>query len=656
VTSYQWNPTTDYIEGANVTRLARAHGLAGIDELRVRSVQDTAWYWDAAATDLGLRFRTPYSRVLDLRNGIEHPDWFVDATLNIVDSCLLRWRDEAPDRVAVVHEDEAGQIRELTFDELATEVARAARGLRDLGIGAGDAVAIYLPMVPEAVIACYAVASLGAVLVPLFSGFASTAIASRLDDAKAKAVIVADTTTRRGRALPLLPQVKAALAQCPCVRHVIVVPNGADHPPEYVGAQMVLWPQLVSLDAPLAPREVDAMHPLLLAYTSGTTGRPKGAVHTHAGFLVKTASEVAYSFDIKPRGVFSWVTDMGWIMGPLSVFGTHANGATLLLYEGSPDRPDTNRLWRLVERHGVTMLGVSPTLVRALRSADRDPAPDLSSVHVLGSTGEPWDPESYEWLARDVFGGRVPVINFSGGTEVGGSFLAPYPVEPIRSCSLGGPSLGMDVDVVDDIGRSVRGQVGELVCRQPWPSMTRGIWKDDERYLQAYWSRFPGIWTHGDFAMVDNDGQWFILGRSDDVMNVAGKRLAPAEVESVMITHPRVAEAAAVGVPDPVKGETVWAFWVTRSDDGTEIDDQTADQVGADIAALVGRELGKPFTPSRVWRVAALPKTRSAKIMRRAIRAAALGVDPGDLSGAENPDAVSEIRRVVADHSSPVDA
>lgn len=656
MTSYQWNPTTDYIEGANVTRLARAHGLAGIDELRVRSVQDTAWYWDAAATDLGLRFRTPYSRVLDLRNGIEHPDWFVDATLNIVDSCLLRWRDEAPDRVAVVHEDEAGQIRELTFGQLATEVARAARGLRDLGIGAGDAVAIYLPMVPEAVIACYAVASLGAVLVPLFSGFASTAIASRLEDAKAKAVIVADTTTRRGRALLLLPQVKAALAQCPCVRHVIVVPNGADHPPEYVGAQMVLWPQLVSLDAPLAPREVDAMHPLLLAYTSGTTGRPKGAVHTHAGFLVKTASEVAYSFDIKPRGVFSWVTDMGWIMGPLSVFGTHANGATLLLYEGSPDRPDTNRLWRLVERHGVTMLGVSPTLVRALRSADRDPAPDLSSVHVLGSTGEPWDPESYEWLARDVFGGRVPVINFSGGTEVGGSFLAPYPVEPIRSCSLGGPSLGMDVDVVDDIGRSVRGQVGELVCRQPWPSMTRGIWKDDERYLQAYWSRFPGIWTHGDFAMVDNDGQWFILGRSDDVMNVAGKRLAPAEVESVMITHPRVAEAAAVGVPDPVKGETVWAFWVTRSDDGTEIDDQTADQVGADIAALVGRELGKPFTPSRVWRVAALPKTRSAKIMRRAIRAAALGVDPGDLSGAENPDAVSEIRRVVADHSSPVDA
>jgi acetyl-CoA synthetase len=661
VTSYQWNPSDDYIEQANVTRLARAHGVAGIDDLRARSVADTAWFWDAAAIDLGLQFRTPYSQVLDLHNGIEHSDWFVGATMNIVDSCLLRWREETPDRVAVVHEDEAGRIRELSFSQLANEVARAAEGLRELGIGPGDAVAIYLPMIPEAVVACYAVAALGAILVPLFSGFASAAIASRLADAEATAIIVADVTTRRGRALPLLAQVSAGLARCPSVRHVVVVPNGSENeqagPTEYSGAQMVLWSQLTYRDAPLAPVEVGAMHPLLLAYTSGTTGKPKGAVHTHAGFLVKTASEVAYSFDVKPGGVFCWVTDMGWIMGPLSVFGTHANGATLLLYEGSPDRPDRNRLWRLVERHRITMLGVSPTLVRSLRSAEPSviPTPDLSSVYVLGSTGEPWDPESYEWLARDVFGGRVPVINFSGGTEVGGSFLAPYPVEPIRSCSLGGPSLGMDVDVVDDAGRSVRGQVGELVCRQPWPSMTRGIWNDEQRYLQAYWSRFSGMWTHGDFAMVDTDGQWFILGRSDDVMNVAGKRLAPAEVESVMITHRQVAEAAAIGVPDTVKGEAVWAFWVSRPEEGgtTSIDAQAAEQISVDLAALVGRELGKPFTPSRVWRVTALPKTRSAKVMRRAIRAAALGIDPGDLSGAENPDAVAEIRRLVARSMTP---
>ena len=654
--SYQWNPTADYINGANVTRLARAHGLAGIDELRARSVADPAWFWDAVATDLGLMFRTPYSRVLDLHNGIEHPDWFVGARMNIVDSCLLRWRDASPRAIAVSHEDEAGQVHELTFNDLAAEVARAANGLRELGIGPGDAVATYLPMIPEAVVACYAVAALGAVLVPLFSGFAPTAIASRLVDAHAKAVIVASATTRRGRTIPLLPQINEALAHCPTVQHVIIVPNATVEPPKYVGARMVLWSQLTYRDAQFAPTELDAMHPLLLAYTSGTTGKPKGAVHTHAGFLVKTASEVAYSFDVKPGGVFSWITDMGWIMGPLSVFGTHANGATLLLYEGSPDTPDTARLWRLVQRHRVTMLGVSPTLVRALRSAEVAPMPDLSTVHVLGSTGEPWDPESYDWLARDVFDGRVPVINFSGGTEVGGSFLAPYPVETIRSCSLGGPSLGMDVDVVDDNGTSLRGQVGELVCRQPWPSMTRGIWQDEQRYRQAYWSRFPGIWTHGDFALVDGDGQWFVLGRSDDVMNVAGKRVAPAEVESVMNTHPSVTEAAAVGVPDPVKGEAVWAFWVPRSEDATVTDPAAADEIGGELAALVGRELGKPFAPSRVWRVAALPKTRSAKIMRRAIRAAALGIDPGDLSGAENPDAVEAIRRIVGDSVSPVDA
>jgi acetyl-CoA synthetase len=656
MTDYQWNPTTAYIDGANVTRLARAHGLSGIDELRSRSVADPAWYWDAVVTDLGLSFRSPYSRVLDLRHGIEYPDWFAGATINIVDSCLLRWREKAPERIAVSHEDEAGRIRELTFGDMADAVARAAHGLRELGIGPGDAVAIYLPMIPEAVVACHAVAALGAVLVPLFSGFAATAIASRLADAQAKAVIAADITTRRGRVVRLLPQISEALPDCPTVQHVIVVPNGADEPPQYVGARMVLWSQLTHRDAELAPIELDAMAPLLLAYTSGTTGKPKGAVHTHAGFLVKTASEVAYSFDVKPGGVFSWITDMGWIMGPLSVFGTHANGATLMLYEGSPDTPDASRLWRLVERHRITMLGVSPTLVRALRLADVAELPDLSTVHVVGSTGEPWDSESYDWLARDIFGGHVPVINFSGGTEVGGSFLAPYPVEPIRSCSLGGPSLGMDVDVVDDDGRSIRGAVGELVCRQPWPSMTRGIWNDDERYHQAYWSRFPGMWTHGDFALVDGDGQWFILGRSDDVMNVAGKRLAPAEVESVMITHPAVAEAAAVGVPDSVKGEAVWAFWVPHSEPTTAGDTNASDTVGGEVGALVGRELGKPFAPSRVWRVSALPKTRSGKIMRRAIRAAALGIDPGDLSGAENPDALADIRQLVGDRNSPVDA
>lgn len=645
MSDYRWEPSPDYIENANVTRLARSHGLAGIDELRTRSVSDPAWYWNAVLDDLDISFTTPHTAVLDISRGIEHPEWFTGAQLNVADTCLRRWRDSSPEKIAVRHETEAGRITTLTFAELADEVARTAAGLKRLGIRRGDSVALYLPMIPQAVVAVHAVAALGAVLVPLFSGFAASAITSRLVDADVKAVIAADGTTRRGRDVAMLPQLETALANCPDVRHLIVIDNiGLPENVHTAGVIVTAWDELTAEPADLVTETVPAMHPLLLGYTSGTTGRPKGAVHTHAGFLVKTASEVAYSFDMTSDGVFCWITDMGWIMGPLSVIGTHANGACLVLYEGSPDMPDDYRLWDLVERHRISMLGVSPTLIRTLKGSDLTEIHrrDLSSVHVLGSTGEPWDPDSYEWLARDVFGSRVPIINFSGGTEVGGSFLAPYPVEPIRSCSLGGPSLGMDVDVVDDDGRSIRGQVGELVCRQPWPSMTRGVWKDDQRYLDAYWSRFPGVWHHGDFAMVDDEGQWFILGRSDDVMNVAGKRLAPAEVEAALSTHPAVSEAAAVGVPDPVKGEAVWAFWVARPGVGTE--DDTVDDA---LKALVATQLGKPFAPSKIWRVDALPKTRSAKILRRAIRAAALGNDPGDLSGAENPESLDAIRDAV---------
>ncbi|GAB3379521.1 AMP-binding protein [Amycolatopsis echigonensis] len=636
---YTWVPTDDYVENANVTRLARTHGADSLAELRARSVEDIGWYWDAVVRDLGLPFRKPYSQVVDLSRGAEWPDWFVGGELNIADACLTRWAEKSPERDAVVHEAEDGTVRKLTYGELASEVERVAAGLRALGIGRGDAVGLFLPMIPEAVVAVYAVARLGAVLVPLFSGFAPTAIASRLQDADAKAVVVADGTVRRRREVAMKPLLDEALASCPTVEHVLLVGNLTAEPKPSTPKD-VLWSQLPAGD----PGPVEAMSaadPLLLAYTSGTTGKPKGAVHTHAGFLVKTASEVAYSFDVSESGVFCWVTDMGWIMGPLSIVGTHANGATLLLYEGSPDVPDLNRLWDLAQRHRVTMLGVSPTLIRTLRTSEKADLSgfDLSAVHVLGSTGEPWDPDSYEWLARDVFGGRVPIINFSGGTEVGGSFLAPYPVEEIRSCSLGGPSLGMDVDVVDDAGKPSRGEIGELVCRQPWPAMTRGVWKDDERYLEAYWSTFPGMWRHGDYALVDADGQWFLRGRSDDVMNVAGKRLAPAEVEAVLAAHPAVAEAAAVGVPDAKKGEAVWAFWVPRPGAGED--------VSAKLREMVAEELGKPFAPSAVYRVAQLPKTRSAKILRRAVRAAVLGTDPGDLSGAENPEAVGEIRALV---------
>ncbi|QBX57568.1 AMP-dependent synthetase [Nocardioides seonyuensis] len=619
----------------------RRLGVSTIEELRERSVADIGAFWGEVVSDLEIPFHTPYRSVVDLSRGIEWPEWFVDGGLNAAEACLGKWAARTPQAMAVVHEDEAGRVTRLTYAELADEVARLQGGLRTLGVGKGDAVAVFLPMIPEAVVATYAVAGLGAMLVPLFSGFAAAAIASRIQDASAKAVISADGTLRRGRATSMLPALREALTSCPTVQAVVVVDNVGTT--GELGEREHAWTDIITSEPERAVEPTASSDVLLLAYTSGTTGKPKGAVHTHAGFVTKTASEVSYAFDINEGRTFFWVTDMGWIMGPLSIFGTHGSGGTLLLYEGSVDVPDTNRLWQLVEDHSVSMLGVSPTLIRTLKAAGGVPEQELGSVRTLGSTGEPWDPESYEWLARDVFDERVPVINFSGGTEVGGSFLCPYPVEAIRSCSLGGPALGMDVDVVDDNAQPVRGQIGELVCRQPWPSITRGVWNDDARgtrYHESYWSTFDGLWRHGDFALVDESGSWFILGRSDDVMNVAGKRVAPAEIESIVATEPSVAECAVVGIPDATKGEAVWVFYVPK----VSASEEEELEIEARIKSRVAAGVGKPFTPSRVVRADHLPKTRSAKILRRAIRAAVLDQDAGDLSGAENPEAVIEIR------------
>jgi acetyl-CoA synthetase len=634
MSQYAWLPTAEAVEHANVTRLMRRHGVADIDELRRRSVADIDWYWNAVVEDLGLPFARPYTAVRDSSRGIEWTTWFTGGGFNAASACVGRWRDETPDAPAVVHEDETGAVVTLSYDELGREVDRVAQGLRALGIGRGDVVAHFMPMVPEAAVAIYATAAVGAVSLPLFSGYAAGAIASRLQDAGAKVVFTADGTWRRGRHALMKPVCDQAVVDCPTVEHVVMLRRlGVDAP--WDAARDVDYAELGGA-GPFTVEDTDAEDPLLIGYTSGTTGKPKGAVHTHAGFVVKVASEVAYEFDVHPGDVYTWITDMGWIMGPLSLMGVHALGGTLLLYEGAPD----DRVWDLVDRHRVGVLGVSPTLIRSLKAAGPPPGSDLSSLRLFGSSGEPWDEDAYHWLAVTVGERRRPVINFSGGTEVGGAFLAPFIVEPIMPCSLGGPSLGMDVDVFDHAGAPVVGAMGELVCRQPWPAMTRGVYRDPERYIESYWSMYPGVWRHGDWARVDADGEWYVLGRSDEALNVAGKRVGPAEVESVLLAHPAVAEAATIGVPDETKGEAIWCFWTPADPDG--------DDVSAELSELVTDRLGRPFKPGRVVLVSQLPRTRSAKILRRAVRAVALGQDPGDLSGAQNPEALDIVREALA--------
>jgi acetyl-CoA synthetase len=638
---YIWTPDAATVERANVTRLMRRHGIEDHRELLARSRREPEWFWDAVVADLGIRFQRPYVRVCDLSDGAPWARWFTGGAINLTDNCVDRHAAaEAASRIAVIAEREDGSVRTATYAELSELVDRLAGGLLELGVGRGDRVALYLPMSIEAVAAFYAIAKIGAIVVPVFSGFAAPAVAARLGDAGAVAVVTADASRRRGRRVEMKAAVDEALAGVPSVRATVVADMAGGDVPMAPGRDH-RWDELLARQASrLEAPALDPETPFMVIYTSGTTGRPKGAVHVHGGFLVKIAEECAYQTDVRPGEPFMWATDMGWIMGPLEVVGAGALGATLVVQEGAPDVPGPDRLWAMVERHRIGVLGVSPTLVRALKTHGDAPvlAHDRSSLRILASTGEPWNPEPYRWLFEVAGEGRCPIINLSGGTEVGACFLSPMPVMPLKECTLGMPCLGMDMDVVDADGCSLPpGEVGELVCRRPWPSMTRGIWGDPDRYLASYWSRLPGMWVHGDWASVDEDGCWYLHGRSDDTLNVAGKRIGPAEFESAAVAHPAVAEACAVGVPDPVKGEVVWLFCVAAP--GADADDRLA----AEVRAAVAVELGKAFAPARVRFVRALPKTRSAKIVRRAVRAAALGEDPGDVSSLEDPTVLDEL-------------
>jgi acetyl-CoA synthetase len=634
-----WEPSPEVVRHSRLRRFMDAHGIPDLQELQRRSTADVEWFWAAVADDLGLRFRRPYDRVVDLSDGIQWPRWWPGARMNIADSCLDRWLEgPSASKPAVVWEGEGGEVRTLTYRELDVEVGRLAAALRRLGVGAGDRVAVYLPLVPECAVALLACARLGAISLPLFSGYGAAAIAGRLNDGGATVLLCADGFTRRGQVIRMKETADQALADAPGVEHLVVLRRVGRDVPWTTGRDHD-WNELVGAEEPgLRAEELDPEAPLMVIYTSGTTGKPKGAVHVHGGFPVKTAQDMAHGFDIQPDDVVFWYTDIGWMMGPWLIFGTLLLGATMVLYDGTPDTPAPDRLWRMVERHRVTVLGVSPTLVRGLMAAgpDHPRGHDLSSLRVLGGTGEPWNPEPFLWYFREVGRGRVPVINYTGGTEIAGGILCGNVLSRVRPCSFAALP-GMAADVLDEQGRSVRGEVGELAVRQPWPGMTRGFWGSRERYLETYWSRFPGVWVHGDWAYVADDGLWYVLGRSDDTIKIAGKRLGPAEVESVLVGDEAVAESAAIGVPDELKGEALVCFVVLRP--GHQPSRELADRLEDEVAEALGR----PLRPAAIHFVADLPRTRNAKILRRLVRSVYLGQAPGDVSALENPAALEAI-------------
>jgi acetyl-CoA synthetase len=635
-----WRPTPEVAARARITRLMRAEGVADLATLQRRSIEDVEWYWSAVVRDLGLRWLRPPTRVLDDARGAAWPVWFPGALMNLADNCVDRHLDAGRgDKTAVIWEADDGSTRALTYRELAREVARLGNALKRLGVAEGDRVGIFLPMSPEAAIATLAVSRIGAIYTPCFSGFGAQAVVSRLQDCEAKVLITADGFRRRGQVVRMKEVADEAVAACPSVRHTIVYRRLGREVPWTPGRDR-WWHEEVAAESDVCPVvAVDADRPCIIIYTSGTTGRPKGAVLTHGGFLVKTAHDFAYCHDVGEDDRLFWLTDLGWLMGPMTIVAALAHGATVVLFEGVQDYPKPDRLWSLVERHRITVLGISPTAVRALmpHGVEHPRAHDLSSLRILGATGEPWNPEPYRWLFEDVGQKRLPITNYTGGTEISGGIVGCFPIAPLKPCSFTGPIPGMAADVFDEDGRPVRGQVGELVITRPWPGMTQGFWRDPARYEETYWSRWPGVWVHGDWAIVDEDGFWFLQGRSDDTLKIAGKRLGPAEVESILVGHPAVAEAAVIGVPHEIKGEAVVCFAVLKPGQAPSEALRTA------LGERVAQQMGKALKPERVLFVRDLPKTRSAKIMRRVVRATYLGREPGDVSSLENPDAVKAV-------------
>ncbi|HQU81932.1 MAG TPA: AMP-binding protein [Pyrinomonadaceae bacterium] len=727
-----WEPSPEVIERAQLTKFMRQTGAANFDEVYAKSIENVEEFTKNVLEFLKIEFNPPYTKLLDTSDGIEWAKWCANGGLNITEMCIDRWaKDETTaNQPAIIWEGEEGNTETFTYTELLEKVELCAAGLRAEGFAKGDAIGIHLPMIPETVILLLAIGRIGAIAIPVFSGYGVDAIASRMNAVGAKAIFTTQSFPRRGKPVNAFLTAVEAAAQAPTIKKLFIVQakrrkytpeeqreqakksfeeyekltdeekaaykqkkeeesraareeffkdlDSKQVPPEVMAQfqmevvhtdkegngmgsisfgiydtkteptgyknipQVFTWANLLEKGVGNSAHSEPTLaeDPLIILYTSGTTGKPKGIAHTHCGFPVKAAQDMAFGTDVGVGTRISWVTDIGWMMGPWLIYGALINGATICIYDGAPDYPHADRMWEFCAKHRVEILGISPTLVRSLatKGDDLPKRHDLSSLRAFASTGEPWNPAPWWWLFETVGNSELPIINYSGGTEISGGILMGNPLLPIKPCSFPAPCLGIDVAILDEQGNQVeKGKVGELSIRKPWIGMARGFWNESERYLETYWNRFDNIWVHGDWALQDADGHFYILGRSDDTLKVAGKRVGPAEVESLLVAHPWVNEAAVIGVPDEIKGTAMVAFCVLNGEETSLFELRT------ELKELVAKDMGKPLAPSKIIFVPALPKTRNAKVMRRVIRSAYLGEDAGDLSALENPQAVEAI-------------
>jgi acetyl-CoA synthetase len=641
---------TRYALPAEPSQLARfmdLHGLADYAQLVNRADKEPDWFWPAVMQFHQLHFFHPFDRLLDVSRGPAWPQWCIGGTTNISYNCLDRnlmfGRGE---HAAILWEGENGEHRSMSYQQLASLVGRVASGLVALGCARGDVVGLYMPSVPETIAAYLAIARIGAIALPMFSGFGAQALTERLVDAGAKVVITADYSYRKGKRVPMLDVIREAMPAIASLRHVVVVERGSDSCVRSADGRQLSWRELIADQSEMAAVELPAETPVMLVYTSGTTGKPKGTVHTHCGFMTKVALDFGLVLDLKPTDRLLWMSDMGWLTGPILAVAVPLIGATMVLAEGVPDFPQPGRLWQLVQDYRVSFLGVAPTMVRGfMQQAPEVVAQyDFSSLRITAATGEPWTPDAWNWFRTHVGKERVPLLNYCGGTEIGGGIVAGTVLHKnLKPCAFGGPIPGMGAVVVDEAGKPVSaGQVGELALTVPSIGLTRGFWRDPQRYLDCYWSTLPDMWVHGDFASIDEDGMWFIHGRSDDTIKISGKRTGPAEVEAALLATGRIAEAVAIGLPDALKGSAVVCVCVAARN---VTPDET---LIAELKKSVAVALGSSFRPKQILFVADLPKTRNGKMMRRLVRSVLQGEALGDLSGLLNPESLDELRQRAA--------
>ena len=631
----EWEPSEEIIKNSNLYKILKEENLT-YEEFLEKSFYDYEWFWRRFFKDINFKWEKDFEKVLDLSFGKEFPKWFIGGKINISKNCLDYNKE---DKIALIFENEDGTRKIYKYKELKEEVNKLSNALLNLGIKKGDRVAIYLPFIPEVVISILAISRIGAISVPLFSGFGDQPIKLRINISKAKAIITADGYKRRGKIFEMKNILDKALEECPYVEKVIIYKNlGID---VKIKENRDYYAHEICINREFEPEIFDSEHPLMIIYTSGTTGKPKGAFHSHSGFPIKSAQDMFHLFDIKENDIITWITDIGWMMGPWLIFGGFINHSTIFLYDGAIDYPDENRIFEIVEKNKITILGISPTIIRRIMEKANPENYSLDSLRIIGSTGEPWDRKSWEWTFEKIGKRRIPIINYSGGTEISGGILGCVLIRPLKPTSFNTPNPGVEALIFDENGNSLKNKVGYLVVKNVNPGMTRGFYEENERYIETYWSRFKGIWYHGDLSYLDEDGFYYILGRADDTLKIAGKRVGPAEIEDIISEHKDVKESAVIGIPDEIKGEVPVAFVVLKSEAGD------LEKIKEEIKEIVIKKMGKPFSLKDVYFLKDLPKTRNAKIMRRVIKNIYLGNPLGDISALLNPECIEEIKGVL---------